>query len=116
MTHLAPITMDDGTIVYLQAADDLEMTAFAAPDAPGRVAKGGSERLQQSFTSIKGTIKSYTAYALDAFKELGSANVEKVTLEFGIKVAGKAGIPYITEGSTEGNLKITVECNLAKGR
>jgi len=34
-----------------------------------------------------------------------------VTLEFGINVGGEAGIPYITKGSVESNLKIKVECS-----
>ncbi|MBD2305435.1 hypothetical protein H6G17_07900 [Chroococcidiopsis sp. FACHB-1243] len=42
------------------------------------------------------------------------ANVDKVTLEFGIKVAGEAGIPYVTKGTTQSNLKITVECSFPK--
>lgn len=32
-----------------------------------------------------------------------------ITLEFCIKVAGKGGVPYVTKGSAECNLKITVE-------
>jgi Trypsin-co-occurring domain 1 len=37
---------------------------------------------------------------------------EKVKLEFGINAGGKVGIPFITEGSAETNLKVTVEWNL----
>ena len=57
------------------------------------------------------TTSSYAHYTLDAFRKAGNANVDKVTLEFGVKIAGSAGIPYITEGSAEGNFKITVECS-----
>ncbi|NJM77983.1 MAG: hypothetical protein HC852_22170 [Acaryochloridaceae cyanobacterium RU_4_10] len=34
------------------------------------------------------------------------ANVDKVTLEFGIKVDAEAAIPYITKGTAESNLNI----------
>ncbi len=55
-------------------------------------------------------IRAYTAYAVNAFKDFGAAEIEEVTLKFGLKLGGKAGIPYITEGSTESNLEIQVKC------
>ncbi|QUY46181.1 CU044_2847 family protein [Acaryochloris marina] len=55
---------------------------------------------------MQGTIRTYTAYTLNAFKEMATANVDKVTLEFGVKVAGEGRVPYITKGSGECNLKI----------
>ena len=33
---------------------------------------------------------------------------EEVKLEFGIEVGGKAGIPFVTEGSAKANFKVTV--------
>jgi len=71
--------------------------------------RGGSipeVELQQATNMIRG----YTAYAVSAFKEFGAAKVEEVTLKFGLKVGGKVGIPYITEGSAESNLEIQVKC------
>ena len=60
------------------------------------------------------TIKTYTKRTLNAFKELGSANVDKVKLEFGINLGGEAGVPYVTKGTAECSLKITVECSLTE--
>lgn len=57
-------------------------------------------------------IRAYTAYALSAFKDFGAGEIEEVTLKFGIKLGGKVGIPYITEGSSESNLEIEVKCKL----
>ena len=68
----------------------------------------------KNFQAMQGTIKTYTAYTLNAFKEVATANVDKVTLEFGVTVAGEGGVPYITKGSAECNLKITVECSFSK--
>jgi hypothetical protein len=65
----------------------------------------------QSFKAIEGTIRTYTSYTMNAFKDMATANVEKVTLEFGLKVGGEAGVPYVTKGTAESNLKITVECS-----
>ncbi|HBB35905.1 MAG TPA: hypothetical protein DDZ80_15115 [Cyanobacteria bacterium UBA8803] len=55
-------------------------------------------------------IRGYALYALSAFKDFGAAEIEEVTLKFGLKLGGKAGIPYITEGSAESNLEIEVKC------
>ncbi|MCW5314508.1 hypothetical protein GTQ43_12020 [Nostoc sp. KVJ3] len=63
-------------------------------------------RMQQA----RQMIRSYTIYALSAFKDFDTAEIEEVKLTFGIKLGGKAGIPYITEGSAESNLQIEVKC------
>jgi hypothetical protein len=39
------------------------------------------------------------------------ANVDKVTLEFGIEIGGETGIPYVTKGTAKSNLKMQVECS-----
>jgi hypothetical protein len=68
-----------------------------------------------SFAALETTLKTYTQGVLDAFKDLGSANVDQVKLEFGVNLAGEAGIPYITKGTAECSLKITVECSFPPG-
>ncbi len=117
MTELTPITLDDNTVIYMETKEDISLT----PETPvkGEVTRGGlakgitgnSQPIAQNFQAIEGTIKAYTNYTLNAFKEVASANIDKVTLEFGIKVGGKAGIPYVTQGSTNCHLKVTVECS-----
>ncbi|TYQ25231.1 hypothetical protein PseudUWO311_16440 [Pseudanabaena sp. UWO311] len=59
---------------------------------------------------VHDTIRGYTTYAIGAFRNLGSADVEKLTLKFSLKIGGKAGIPMLTEGSAESNFEIQVEC------
>jgi hypothetical protein len=39
------------------------------------------------------------------------ANIEEVTLEFGVEVGGEAGVPDVTKGTAKSNLKITVKCS-----
>ncbi|HZG38335.1 MAG TPA: CU044_2847 family protein [Nodosilinea sp.] len=124
MTQLVPIRLEDGTEIYMEATDDV----VAPNSAPGpssdpygettRTAKGWNPAHQaaqvhaaQSFKAIEGTIRTYTSYTMNAFKDMATANVEKVTLEFGLKVGGEAGVPYVTKGTAESNLKITVECS-----
>lgn len=44
-------------------------------------------------------------------KDTEIGHISKVSLEFGLKIGGEVGIPYITKGTGESNLKITVECS-----
>ncbi|MBW4570987.1 MAG: hypothetical protein KME31_24095 [Tolypothrix carrinoi HA7290-LM1] len=69
--------------------------------------------LQEAFVKIEEVhhqIRAYTKYAIGAFKNLGAAEVEEVTLKFGLKIGGKTGIPFVTEGSAESNFEIEVKC------
>lgn len=111
MAQIVPMTLDDGTVIYIQSDDTLPVPEVATVPEGGRTAKGDvGEMLEQSVESLQGTIRHYTSHVLGAFDSMSSGNIEKVTLEFGVKVAGKAGIPYITEGSAEGSLNVKVEC------
>lgn len=118
MTQLAPLTLDDGTIIYIETTEDLNpplvVPSAPSPEGPTRTAKGASETVVRSFQAMQGTIRAYTAYTLGAFRQMAGANVDKVTLEFGVQVAGEAGIPYVTKGTADASLKITVECSFPK--
>lgn len=59
---------------------------------------------------VRKMIRGYAMYAVSAFKDFGAAEIEEVTLKFGLKLGGSAGIPYITEGKAESNLEIEVKC------
>ena len=75
-----------------------------------RPSKGDSRitvQMQQATRMIRG----YAIYAVSAFKKFSAAKVDEVTLSFSLKIGGKAGIPYITEGSAESNLSIQVKCS-----
>ncbi|MBD0269133.1 MAG: hypothetical protein ICV77_12670 [Cyanobacteria bacterium Co-bin8] len=126
MTQLVPIRLEDGTEIYIEATEDVVAPTAdiynngngSEPLEPTRTAKGipfpgntAQVQMAQSFKAIEGTIRAYTNHTMNAFKDMACANVEKVTLEFGLKVGGEAGVPYVTKGTAESNLKITVECS-----
>ncbi|NEQ32927.1 MAG: hypothetical protein F6K04_18325 [Leptolyngbya sp. SIO4C5] len=138
-TQLAPIQLEDGTVIYVQATDVVVPPSPAPAAVPveqtrSQMGRGEKGILQdtmraargfvteadpqtaaiQSFQAIEGTIKAYTHHTLSAFKQIAGANVDKVTLEFGIEVGGEVGVPYVTKGTADCNLKITVECSLPK--
>jgi hypothetical protein len=59
---------------------------------------------------VHATIRGYARYAVGAFVNFGLAEVEEMNLEFNLKIAGKAGLPVLTEASAEGSFKIQVKC------
>ena len=118
MTQITPIRLDDGTIIYVEATEDVEADLVSAEEvatdgeqAPIKKGAYPKQQIIPKFEVIEGTIRTYTIYTLNAFKKLAIANVDKVTLEFGIQIGGEAGIPYVTKGTAQSNLKITVECS-----
>jgi len=122
MDKLTPIELEDGTIIYIEATEDVDTSNInkqtSESEEQGRVTRGIGRgnpevKMTQNFQAIEGTIRAYTTYTLNAFKAVTNANIKKVTLEFGIKIGAEASIPYITKGTAESNLKITVECEFA---
>jgi Trypsin-co-occurring domain 1 len=128
MSKLQPIQLEDGTMIYVEASEDVVAAPIAESDgaepdevsrtgqkglrdAMGRASAQGLEASVQSFNAIESTIKTYTKYTLNAFNDAALANVEKVTLEFGMNVSGGAGVPYIAAGTVNCNIKVTVECS-----
>lgn len=123
MAQLVPMRLEDGTEIYIEATENVDVPPAATFDddlEEGESyrggAKGGSavEIASQSFKAIESTIRTYTTHTLSAFKDMAYADVKKVTLQFGIRIGGEAGVPYVTKGTAESNLSITVECAFNK--
>ena len=142
MAQLVPVLLEDGTEIYIEATEDVDVApTVEGDDEPEEEVRrgqkgwggGGSSRgmvgfpsggpsgggsaaavASQSFKAIESTIRTYTTHTLSAFKDMSQGNVDKVTLQFGIRVGGEAGVPYVTKGTAESNLSITVECSFDK--
>ncbi|MEL6813448.1 MAG: CU044_2847 family protein [Cyanobacteria bacterium J06598_3] len=143
MTQLVPIQLEDGTEIYIEATENVDMPPAAPVNQfdddeeeeevrggqkgwgngsgsrgivgfPGSGQSSAAAMASQSFKAIEGTIRTYTTHTLSAFKNMAHGNVDKVTLQFGIRVGGEAGVPYVTKGTAESNLSITVECSFDK--
>lgn len=59
---------------------------------------------------VHSTIRGYARYAVGAFVNFGLAEIEEMNLEFSLKIAGKAGMPVLVEGTAEGTFKVQVKC------
>lgn len=143
MTQLSQIQLEDGTILYIESTENLQLPTTPTSEEPeseepaeltrDNLGKGSKsfesiipppidigDRSQsapkisphrQSSKAIENTIRQYTDFTLNALRKVAIANIDKVTLEFGIEVGGEAGIPYVTKGTAKSNLKIKVECS-----
>lgn len=115
MRQLQPIQIDENTTIYVEPDEEVAAPVLADyNEGTTRSAKGiGSiaSKVPQGFELIESTIKTYTKYTLNAFKDASLANVRKVTLEFGVNVSGVGGVPYIATGTAGCNIKVVVECD-----
>jgi hypothetical protein len=116
MTQLIPTELEDGTIIYIQVEEPVGTStsttrSFAIADAAQTAAK---EKAVQSFQAMQSLVRVYTVNTLNAFRNLGNAEVSEVILEFGVSLDAKAGIPFIASGGASSNLKITVKCAFPK--
>ena len=129
MANLIPIQLDENTTIYIQSQGDVTESPAPTQERTRADIGDGEKGLREvisgarqaiaspqetaasTFENIENTIRGYTHYTLNAFRKVANANIDKVTLEFGIQIEGKAGIPYITEGTAASNLKVTVECS-----
>jgi hypothetical protein len=107
---LTEILAPDGSTIYVQcneqASDELQAVSFL--DDIGK-------RTEKFKETLLGTIRGYSQMVLNAVEEgLADSAPEKVSLEFGLHLGGKAGVPFVTEGSAQANVKVTVEWNLSE--
>jgi hypothetical protein len=114
-------------VLYIEAQAGAETASVSSPSpihATGEHTRTGQKGLPglatprvnpaQSMQLVQSTIRTYTYYCLSAFKNFAAADVDEVTLEFGVNLSADAGIPYIASGKAQSNLKITVKCSYPK--
>ncbi|MEH2382736.1 MAG: CU044_2847 family protein [Nostoc sp.] len=97
--------------------DDQEYEIYVesntAADVPEEEEPGYRDGLPTvNIREFQNKVRDYAKLAVGAFKNLPDA--EEVTVKFGIKLGGKTGIPFLTEGSAESNFEIQVKYNLTQ--
>ena len=121
MGQLTPITLDDGTTIYIEAIENTA-SGVLVPGKPigmgdpkrGLFTDEPQKQITQNFQAIEHTIRAYTLYTLNAFKGAAIAEVSEVTLKFGINISSEAGVPYIANAKGGCNLEINVKCQFPK--
>ncbi|MGI0486565.1 CU044_2847 family protein [Pantanalinema rosaneae CENA516] len=122
MAQLTPLELDDGSLIYIEAADNSiaeippviprpsRDTDNPKRGIPGLTPTDPGRQITQSFQAVERTIRAHTLYTLNAFKNLGLAEVSEVTLKFGVNVDVQTGVPYIANGKAGCSTEITVKC------
>lgn len=113
MAKLKKIELENGQWVYIQIDenitfnDDWEASEY---QETGFEHKGDTNPHEKKVVDKLGNmICAMTDTTNKALKKSSLRSIDKVTLEFGIKLGGEAGIPFITSGKGEGSVKIKVE-------
>ncbi|MBW4625553.1 MAG: hypothetical protein KME49_08625 [Brasilonema octagenarum HA4186-MV1] len=111
-TILAP----DGSEIYIQydVEENDELRAVGAQDPIAALA----ERTERFKKSLVTTINGYSQILLDSVQQgvNGLTKPNKVTLEFGLQMGGEAGIPLVAKGTSQANVKVTLEWNLSNNK
>jgi hypothetical protein len=113
MAKLVSVELGDGLSILIEADED----AWTPGDDLGlrRAGLGGDAGLRTRFEAVESTLRAFTDRAVKALREV-DADIEKVTLEFGLGLGGEAGVPFVTKGAAGSNLNVKVECSFGKPR
>jgi hypothetical protein len=130
MSSLASVKLPNGAIVYLEVDEDVrldfpERDTSYVPSGPGIPVRRGEDgevgatggddeeemdeatRRALQLTQI---IQGIAAMIPEAFRSASAAEVEKLTLSFGIKVGGGLKVPFLAKAEGEANIGVVVEC------
>ncbi|MGQ4647336.1 CU044_2847 family protein [Lyngbya aestuarii] len=110
-TRITEVLGTDGEKIYIQYdeedSDELQAVGYI-DDIQAR-----TERLKKTMVS---TVRSYSQMVLDSVKQgiTDTVSPSKVTLEFGLQAGGETGVPFVTKGTAQANVKVTIEWDLSK--
>jgi hypothetical protein len=90
---------------------DLAKTPVRIPDEENDwIDKDATDVAIASIQQAHKYIRFYTKYVIGAFKEFSSAEIEEMNIKFGLKIAGKTGLPMLAEGSSNADFEVSIKC------
>jgi hypothetical protein len=108
---LTEIEGPDGEKIYIQydeeESDELQAVGYIDDI---------QERTERFKTTMVSTVRGYSKIVLDTVQKSMTdlRTPSKVTMEFGLQAGGESGIPFVTKGSAQANVKVTIEWNLSQ--
>ncbi|NJL88508.1 MAG: hypothetical protein HC916_00950 [Coleofasciculaceae cyanobacterium SM2_1_6] len=108
MAHKIYVEQENGEILTLEIRKSEEISSPEADNE--RETYGVKEDAIARLQDVHEAIRFYTEYAIGAFKNFSDAQVEEITLKFGLKISGEAGMPILTKACAESNFEIQVKC------
>lgn len=113
MSKITEIIGADGEKIYIQY-DDESADELVAVSSPIENIQERSEKLKQAISS---TVSSYSQLILKTVREGATAlEPNKVTLQFGLQVGGETGIPFVSKGTAQANVTVTIEWELNQNK
>lgn len=112
VAKLMEVQGPEGSTIYIQYEDeDTDELAVAVG-----VVDDIAERTERFKSFISSTIQGYSAILLDAItsQRVKQLVPSKLAIEFGIQAGGETGVPFVTKGSAQANVKVLVEWELDK--
>ncbi len=107
-TKITEILGPDGEKIYIQY-ENVSKNGVQAVGINDDI-EDIKERTDKFIKAMMSTVGGYSQIVLDAVKQgMSDSAPSKVTLEFGVQVGGETGIPFVTTGSAQANVKVTVE-------
>ena len=120
MAKIKAMELANGQWVYMQVDETLTVDSTSPSTASddeddGFMRKGGNAGYaHKAIDKIGDMIRAMSDTAAKALQDSAFGNASKITLEFGIKLGGETGIPYIANGKAEGSVNVKVEFSPAK--
>lgn len=110
-TKLTKIQGDDGEDIYIQY-DDEEADELQAVGYIDDI----QERTEKMKKAMLSTVRGYSRMVLDSVKQGMTDKLapSKVTMEFGLQAGGETGVPFVTKGTTQANVKVLIEWDLSQ--
>ena len=96
--------------LFMEAADSLALPDSSGADGDDEYERMGINEVKVQLSEVHAKLQNYARYAIGAFQNVPFADIEEITLKFGVKISGSTGIPILTHGSVEGDFHIEIKC------
>ncbi len=100
--------------LFMEAAEPLDLPDTPTSNDDDEYERMGINDVKVKLSDVHNKLQNYARYAIGAFQNVPFADVEEITLKFGIKVSGSTGIPVLTHDSVEGDFHIEIKCKPKK--
>ena len=108
--ELTKIVAADGSEIYIQYdesdSDELQAVGYVEDIV---------ERTERFKELMESTVRGYSDAVLSAVKTgMKEHPPDRVALQFGLQLGGETGVPFVTKGSAQANVSVTVEWTVKK--
>ena len=100
--------------LFIESAESLDLPESSMASDDDGYERMGINNVRVQLSEVHAKLQNYARYAIGAFQDVPFADVEEITLKFGVKVSGSTGIPILTHGSVEGDFHIEIKCKPKK--